>query len=186
MRQIKTVYLYNSEHILAGTSIAIESWDFDGTFITPPNSTDIEPPTYNENTEYVKWSIQNNEWVVLEKPNELNTPKPEHNANTHHCIWGGTNWNILERPNKENSYKPIYNIDFEELVWENNAWVIKQKINWETVRLKRFIMLQESDWIGLTDVNLPNKQQWIEYRQALRDIPQNYTYPEDVVWPDKP
>lgn len=25
-----------------------------------------------------------------------------------------------------------------------------------------------------------------EYRQALRDIPQTYTNPEDVVWPQKP
>lgn len=25
-----------------------------------------------------------------------------------------------------------------------------------------------------------------QYRQALRDIPQNYTNPEDVVWPQKP
>ncbi|OCH46128.1 hypothetical protein A6D96_22955, partial [Vibrio cyclitrophicus] len=25
-----------------------------------------------------------------------------------------------------------------------------------------------------------------QYRQALRDIPQTYTNPEDVVWPQKP
>lgn len=57
---------------------------------------------------------------------------------------------------------------------------------WSDIRFKRDNLLKESDWVGLTDVNLPNKQDWLDYRQALRDIPQDFANPEDVVWPSKP
>jgi hypothetical protein len=57
---------------------------------------------------------------------------------------------------------------------------------WDEIRSQRDLLLKETDWVGLTDINLQNKQAWLDYRQALRDIPQNFTNPEDVVWPVKP
>jgi len=30
------------------------------------------------------------------------------------------------------------------------------------------------------------RQRWLDYRQALRDIPQQKGFPFDVVWPEKP
>lgn len=57
---------------------------------------------------------------------------------------------------------------------------------WEQIRAQRDQLLKESDWVGLTDVNVSNKQQWLDYRQTLRNIPQNFTNPQDVVWPTKP
>lgn len=56
----------------------------------------------------------------------------------------------------------------------------------DSVRQKRNALLKESDWVGLTDVNIPNKQAWLDYRQALRDLPQTFSKPEEVVWPNKP
>lgn len=61
---------------------------------------------------------------------------------------------------------------------------------WEAVRTRRDQLLTESDvyvlpdrWVALT----PEQQTaWSEYRQALRDIPQTYTDPADVIWPTKP
>jgi hypothetical protein len=56
----------------------------------------------------------------------------------------------------------------------------------DSVRRKRNELLKESDWVGLTDVNIPNKQAWLDYRQSLRDLPQTFSKPEEVVWANKP
>lgn len=46
--------------------------------------------------------------------------------------------------------------------------------------------LKESDWTQLPDVNLPNLQEWVVYRQALRDVTKQSTFPQTVVWPVLP
>ena len=58
---------------------------------------------------------------------------------------------------------------------------------WEDIRVKRDSLLKESDWVVLADSNpKPSKDAWINYRQALRDIPQNFSTPEEVLFPNKP
>ena len=57
---------------------------------------------------------------------------------------------------------------------------------WEDIKIKRNGLLIETDWLSFPDVTHPNRQAWLDYRQALRDIPQNFTNPQDVVWPVKP
>jgi hypothetical protein len=29
-------------------------------------------------------------------------------------------------------------------------------------------------------------QSWLDYRQALRDLPQTFSNPDEIVWPTKP
>ena len=81
---------------------------------------------------------------------------------------------------QDSTPKPTY----EEIVQEWDR--IKDEIAWEPVRNKREQLLKETDWVGLSDVNISNKQAWLDYRQALRDIPQTFAKPEDVIWPVKP
>lgn len=58
---------------------------------------------------------------------------------------------------------------------------------WEEIRAQRNALLQETDWVGLNDVGeVTNKRDWLEYRTALRNIPQSFSTPESVVWPQKP
>lgn len=58
---------------------------------------------------------------------------------------------------------------------------------WKQVRSKRDILLAESDWTQSRDVNLSDNQQWVNYRQQLRNIPQTYASdPRLIVWPTKP
>ena len=59
---------------------------------------------------------------------------------------------------------------------------------WEEIRNIRNKLLFESDWtqIGDFDMCIPNKQDWIEYRQILRDIPEVQTNPFDITWPTPP
>ena len=62
------------------------------------------------------------------------------------------------------------------------------KIMWKKVRQERNQLLGESDYLILADapVDETQKQEWTTYRQALRDIPQDYDSPDEVVYPDKP
>ena len=58
--------------------------------------------------------------------------------------------------------------------------------DWEEVRAERDRELSETDWRALKDVTLPTT--WREYRQALRDLPQNHDTANDAVdhWPEAP
>lgn len=56
------------------------------------------------------------------------------------------------------------------------------------VRAQRNSLLSLSDWTQLADAPLTaeKKQAWAEYRQALRDVPEQAGFPEAVVWPSTP
>jgi hypothetical protein len=56
---------------------------------------------------------------------------------------------------------------------------------WSSVRAKRNMLLTSSDYTQLTDYP-GNKEAWATYRQDLRNIPQSFAAPEDVVWPTPP
>ncbi len=59
--------------------------------------------------------------------------------------------------------------------------------SWEQIKAKRDILLTQSDWTTLTDAQpKPNKEAWLNYRQALRDITKTFSSPEAVIWPTKP
>jgi hypothetical protein len=62
---------------------------------------------------------------------------------------------------------------------------LTESMKWESVRFYRNNYLSQSDWTQLSDSSA-NKSAWASYRQALRDIPQNFSKPEDVTWPAQP
>jgi hypothetical protein len=62
----------------------------------------------------------------------------------------------------------------------------KPTITWQEIRAKRNQLLRDSDWVMMPDVTLPNKEEWIKYRNHLRLIPQYYLNPNRVVWPEAP
>ncbi|MGF1716105.1 phage tail assembly chaperone [Photobacterium chitinilyticum] len=48
-------------------------------------------------------------------------------------------------------------------------------------------LLKEADnLVNIAEDNDFDTAPFRQYRQALRDIPQTYSNPEDVVWPQKP
>lgn len=59
---------------------------------------------------------------------------------------------------------------------------------WAAVRNIRNELLLETEWTQRPDavLSLDEKTAWQDYCQALRDIPQTYATPEEVVWPTKP
>jgi hypothetical protein len=56
------------------------------------------------------------------------------------------------------------------------------------VRGVRNVMLSASDWSQLPDAPLDEvaKAAWVEYRQLLRDVPEQDGFPESVIWPVSP
>lgn len=54
------------------------------------------------------------------------------------------------------------------------------------VRAKRNGLLMQTDWTQLADVPQQIKDLWDDYRQALRDVPQQEGFPHEVIWPEKP
>ena len=68
-----------------------------------------------------------------------------------------------------------------------NTLPVRREITWDTVRLKRNSLLNSTDWAALPDATpKPSQQDWIDYRQTLRDITENFSSPEEVTWPKKP
>jgi hypothetical protein len=59
---------------------------------------------------------------------------------------------------------------------------------WRKIRNQRNQLLKDSDYIMFPDITITaeKKEEWETYRQALRDIPQDYDSPDEVVYPDKP
>jgi hypothetical protein len=59
---------------------------------------------------------------------------------------------------------------------------------WVKVRKQRNQLLKDSDYIMFPDITISaeKKEEWETYRQSLRDIPQTFSNPDDVTYPDKP
>ena len=53
------------------------------------------------------------------------------------------------------------------------------------VRTSRNDALTKTDWTQVAD-STANRQAWADFRQALRDIPEQSGFPWAVVWPDAP
>lgn len=55
-----------------------------------------------------------------------------------------------------------------------------------SIRAARNRKLRNTDWTQAPDVPETTRAAYVEYRRALRDVPQNYPNPEEVVWPSPP
>jgi hypothetical protein len=103
---------------------------------------------------------------------------------------------------KVRAFKP-FDINTERLVAcepyieDEWAYIVKvekiplEDLDVDTKRLEfqarnlRNTLLSESDWTQLEDSQI-NKEQWATYRQSLRNITNQSTFPHEIMWPDKP
>ena len=66
------------------------------------------------------------------------------------------------------------------------AWPqVQSDLAWDAVRVERDRLLAASDWTQVSDAPVDSAA-WAVYRQALRDVPQDYATPDEVVWPTPP
>lgn len=67
---------------------------------------------------------------------------------------------------------------------EEKEEVLRQQ--WKIVRAERNLRLADSDWTQLADTAQTIGAYYLDYRQALRDIPENTQNPFEVEWPVYP
>ena len=104
--------------------------------------------------------------------------------------YNGSKWNLIDN-------------DYNQLSWEDGNEFSKPSLHeleqkWQEVladrpmkllREQRNFLLKKTDMYGLTDFGFKTeeeKQSWMEYRQALRDLPTNTEDPENPNWPTPP
>lgn len=77
----------------------------------------------------------------------------------------------------------------KDVIVEDGRYVIVDKApakpTWESIRAKRNTLLKNTDYTQLLDWP-GNKVAWFNYRKELRELPQKFKNPEDVVWPTPP
>ena len=72
--------------------------------------------------------------------------------------------------------------------YTNKNWELDEEQAKQNAVYKRSQLLLESDWTQLPNNPLTaiKQQEWATYRQALRDITTQSSYPGTVIWPTKP
>lgn len=87
---------------------------------------------------------------------------------------------------------PSFDQEYQTRRWdrENLTYVVEDISDeelWSRIRAERNRKLSECDWTMVSDVPVEvNKKEWEFYRQRLRDIPNQFETPKDVIWPISP
>jgi len=141
---------------------------------------------YDKDTGIYLWEtdtiqeLPTNSGTYLLPTNVTLVPPPEIPAGSF-ARWNGSGWGIETLPPTPSSTPvPLPTPTPTPL-----PVPVPETITWETVRTDRDNRLGLSDWTQLPDSNV-NKEVWATYRQALRDVPQNNSDPENINWPTKP
>jgi len=81
--------------------------------------------------------------------------------------------------------------DLEGKMWDGSKLIEdleRQALVYEALcvetRTERDTLIRACDWRVLPDQ--PVSQPWLDYRRALRDVPQQEGFPFEVVWPRMP
>tara|TARA_B100000424_G_C22530862_1_gene303670 strand:+ start:63 stop:500 length:438 start_codon:yes stop_codon:yes gene_type:complete len=75
-----------------------------------------------------------------------------------------------------------YNVKVESTTTDEQTALINQQ--WANIRLERDRKLQDTDWRASSDLTLSDD--WKNYRNDLRQIPQTQTDPYNITWPTEP
>ena len=97
-------------------------------------------------------------------------------------------------------YAPDGFNESKKMVWDSNTQslslidlTLEEKLEgedgrWENIRSLRNKLLNDSDWVVLKSVETDEfvPEEYVKYREELRNIPQNFKYSWDVVFPRLP
>lgn len=88
----------------------------------------------------------------------------------------------------QGEYQKALEIINQSFEFDVQAAKLDVENQWRAVRDHRNSLLSECDWTQIPDVPLTDEQRkaWQEYRQALRDIPETFKTPAEVVLPKRP
>ena len=115
--------------------------------------------------------------VALEELIGVKNINFEYDRNTtHDCVWD----EIILLDDYEKPSKEAFEAKLQELI-------DAQPLN--ELRAARDALLEKTDKYATSDyphASEEAKQAWLDYRQALRDLPANTTDPENPIWPEAP
>ena len=63
--------------------------------------------------------------------------------------------------------------------------IVKARVAAE-IRTQRNVLLSQTDWSQGKDIPDAISSKYTAYRQALRDLPAQAGFPDNIVWPTKP
>ena len=95
---------------------------------------------------------------------------------TSNCVWD----EILLPEGYEKPPKEEFEAKLQELI---------DAQPWNELRTERNKRIAQTDYLAIPDyphASEEAKQAWLDYRQALRDLPSNTTDPSNPVWPTPP
>ena len=75
-------------------------------------------------------------------------------------------------------------ITIDQALVDAAAAEIEVEVQWKELRRERNRLIAETDYLALSDATLSEDMR--TYRQALRDLPDNTSDPENPTWPVKP
>jgi len=106
------------------------------------------------------------------------TLKPEYDHMTHKLV-------EVAPVQTDNGYVRQWLIEnlFADVIEKNQKEALELRA--AQVRDDRNSLLSQSDWTQVADAPV-DKQAWADYRQALREIPDQAGFPWNVVWPEQP
>jgi len=136
----------------------------------------------------------------------LNPPNPQDfqdgdMVGTLQCYWDTSGAVPFFGPTDDNlrfvydTVEGVFNVlpDAKHTTWdsESQSWIVDRPSLMDHIRGERTHALSTTDWTQLSDAPLSaeKKQEFAEYRQALRDMPatnENVESPGEVVWPTVP
>lgn len=186
--QLIDVFLFDEAGYFSGVSVAMESPLEEGVFIYPPNSTTVEPELNPEN--FYRWDGE--VWIAEPKPT-----KPEdfvgkwisHESQTVH----DRELRTLIQKIITSDCKTHKIVRGDDLSW--GAEPIPEKTEEEKLkeaedqaRAKRDYLISKTDYLLTADypISAEDLEAVKAYRQALRDVPQQEGFPNDIEWPTMP
>lgn len=122
---------------------------------------------------------QVNEIYAMVKFRELSAPVPFYAYKT------------AEEPQRRELWERFNSGEFGEVTWPPSNYPRHPKTQLELEEIERANrddLLLKSDWSQLADSGLSSskKEEWSNYRQLLRAIPEQAGFPYEITWPVKP
>ncbi len=119
-------------------------------------------------------------------------------SDVHAVHWDGSSGEIEYNDGKANlditsigiysQAETTFNNEIQRRKDLDDEYVNSSTFLWMKLRSERDNLLLSSDFTQLGDIGLSEskKTEWINYRQALRDLPANTSDPANPTWPTKP
>lgn len=187
---VQQAWTYDEVGYLVATIIVQESPLEPGVWLLPKNSTTVNPQVDDQH--FSRWDVESGAWLKEKKPTAATdfeglkishtsrTPHDEEmrtliqkivtaDCKTHRIVRGDAlEWGVEKIPEKTS----------EELQQEAE----------ERVRAQRDYLIGQTDYLLAADypIDAESLEAVKAYRQALRDVPQQEGFPDDVDWPSLP